>query len=330
MSIPTVYAVPPNAGAFPVYRNIWNRSPQSVALQGYHIQSTSQYGYLLQEPTSGLHKYLQHFFPCYYNLRDSPHDKRATFFIDRDGLIFMYRSFCVAELMASTPDRSITSAQAPRLTKWHLDYMERMNKFMELPIVKAIIGIVSNIVTTIFPRMATHFLADVEWHRKRYGIKPMFGLFWNLCLNAWFPGQHRIHCRPHADKANQIGVCVLLIYMLKTALQFDHHKYTWLVIWEAGVVVELPPWVILIYPSVFSIISTWMSAVEIEFVTMDSYAHPTPENSHPIVNSDNEETGFDTLKKARAAGLSGISDFGASVQEAFSCSEYFHKISPLF
>ncbi|KAJ7771907.1 hypothetical protein B0H14DRAFT_3509038 [Mycena olivaceomarginata] len=52
MSIPTVYAVPPNAGAFPVYRNIWNRSPQSVALQGYHIQSTSQYGYLLQEPMS--------------------------------------------------------------------------------------------------------------------------------------------------------------------------------------------------------------------------------------------------------------------------------------
>jgi hypothetical protein len=82
-------------------------------------------------------------------------------------------------------------------------------------------------------------------------------------------------------------------------------------------------------------------------VTTDGYVRPTPENSRPIVNGDNEgrssfvffnqstmrtgpETGRDTLKAARAAGHSGISDFGASAQEAFSCPEYFHKISPLF
>ncbi|KAJ7863642.1 hypothetical protein B0H14DRAFT_3443998 [Mycena olivaceomarginata] len=54
MLIPTVYAVPPNARAFPVYWNVWSISSQSVALQGYRIRSTSQYGYLLQEPTSKL------------------------------------------------------------------------------------------------------------------------------------------------------------------------------------------------------------------------------------------------------------------------------------
>ncbi|KAJ7763276.1 hypothetical protein B0H14DRAFT_2633772 [Mycena olivaceomarginata] len=115
----------------------------------------------------------------------------------------------------------------------------------------------------------------------------------------------------------------------ESRLQFDHHNYTWLVIWEVGVAVELPPWVILIYPSALFYYFN-LDISQIEFVTIDDYVHPTPENSHPIVSGDNEETGFDTLKKARAAGLSGISDFGASAQEAFSRSEYFHNISPLF
>ena len=30
---------------------------------------------------------------------------------------------------------------------------------------------------------------------------------------------------------------------------FNHTKRSWLVIWEAGVVIELPPWVLLLYPS---------------------------------------------------------------------------------
>jgi hypothetical protein len=31
--------------------------------------------------------------------------------------------------------------------------------------------------------------------------------------------------------------------------KFNHTQRTWLVIWEAGVIVELPPWVLAIYPS---------------------------------------------------------------------------------
>ena len=30
---------------------------------------------------------------------------------------------------------------------------------------------------------------------------------------------------------------------------FNHTMRSWLVIWEAGVVIELPPWVLLLYPS---------------------------------------------------------------------------------
>jgi hypothetical protein len=80
---------------------------------------------------------------------------------------------------------------------------------------------VTDIVAQVFPGVAARFLADAAWHKERYGISPMFGLFWNLCLNAWFPGQGRIHCRPHADKKNQIGVYVLLIYELKTGREFS-------------------------------------------------------------------------------------------------------------
>lgn len=31
--------------------------------------------------------------------------------------------------------------------------------------------------------------------------------------------------------------------------KFNHTQRSWLVIWEAGVIVELPPWVIAAYPS---------------------------------------------------------------------------------
>ncbi|KAJ7934412.1 hypothetical protein B0H13DRAFT_1951310, partial [Mycena leptocephala] len=287
-------------------------------------QIDSLYG---DEPDArGLHKYLKKFYPCYYGLRDSPSQERATFFVDRDGLIFMYRSFRIAELMHRADEiqrahdilvgsdqtdptwqkhylgglrgdhiaiifgHHRQSAQAPRLTKWHLDHMDRVNAFMELPVVKTMIGLVSDIVATVFPGVAARFLADADWHWRRHGIKPMFGLFWCLCLNACFPGQRRIHCRPHADKKNRIGVCVLLIYALKTARQFDHRKYTWLVIWEAGVAVELPPWVILIYPSALFYHFN-LDVSQIQFVTTDGYVCPTPENSRPIVNGDNEGRG---------------------------------------
>jgi hypothetical protein len=37
--------------------------------------------------------------------------------------------------------------------------------------------------------------------------------------------------------------------MLEVGKPFDHKRKTWLVLWEAGVIIELPPWVLAIYPS---------------------------------------------------------------------------------
>ncbi|KAJ7673576.1 hypothetical protein B0H17DRAFT_1140796 [Mycena rosella] len=67
-------------------------------------------------------------------------------------------------------------------------------------IVKRIIIWISDVVEIVLPGIAHQFKQDAKWHEERYGIKSLFGLFWNLCLNAWFHDQRSIHCGPHADK----------------------------------------------------------------------------------------------------------------------------------
>jgi hypothetical protein len=67
----------------------------------------------------------------------------------------------------------------------------------------------------MFPGIAKRFDASVRWHsRHNPGVEPLFGVFWNLCINAWFPGGRRIHTTPHSDSKNPVAVCVLLVYVL--------------------------------------------------------------------------------------------------------------------
>lgn len=124
---------------------------------------------------------------------------------------------------------------------------------------------VSSVVCIAFPGVKDRFEKSKAWHKKEYDIDPMFGVFWNFCLNGLFFDQPRVHCRPHADSKNPISVCALMTYILKgckcfytftmtqglyTLLdKFNHTVRTWLVIWEAGVIVHLPPWVLFVYPS---------------------------------------------------------------------------------
>lgn len=47
------------------------------------------------------------------------------------------------------------------------------------------------------------------------GIEPLYGLFFNFCLNAARPSCHinRVHCSPHINWKNlAIGVCVIFVY----------------------------------------------------------------------------------------------------------------------
>lgn len=86
-----------------------------------------------------------------------------------------------------------------------------------------------------------------------------------MCANIAFPGQKRVQCRPHTDHKNIVGVCAVVVYqnpgdfhffyrwLTKTnsliGANFNHSQRSWLVLWEAGIVIELPPWVVAIFPS---------------------------------------------------------------------------------
>ncbi|KAF9016483.1 hypothetical protein BDZ89DRAFT_1141424 [Hymenopellis radicata] len=57
-------------------------------------------------------------------------------------------------------------------------------------------------------------------------------MYWNWCLNS-------------VDTKNlALGICIVFVYGW-----FNHREMVWLVIWEAGICVELPPGVFLLYPS---------------------------------------------------------------------------------
>lgn len=75
-------------------------------------------------------------------------------------------------------------------------------------------GWVCEVVRLLFPGVAQRFSECGEWHAKKYGVRPLFGLFFCLCINASFLGQPRIHCLPHIDSKNVVGVCVLVIYLI--------------------------------------------------------------------------------------------------------------------
>ena len=72
---------------------------------------------------------------------------------------------------------------------------------------------VERVVREVFPGVARRFDESAKWFREQ-GIEPLFGVYWNLCINATFPKQPRIHCDPHVDRKNIVGICALLVYVL--------------------------------------------------------------------------------------------------------------------
>ncbi|KAF8200141.1 hypothetical protein BJ912DRAFT_836551, partial [Pholiota molesta] len=223
-------------------------------------------------------------------------------------------------------------AKKPSLTRWHRDNFEISEEFIRNPIIQNITKRVSSVVRLIFPGVAERFLKSARWHQEKYGVAPLFDLFWNFCINGLFPDQKRVHCQPHADSKNIVGVCVLVIYQLP-GKKFNHTKRSWLVLWEAGVAIQLPPWTMVAYPS--SLLYHFnIDITDFKFVTTDGDERPLPGNSTPIEDGDDEgrgslvyfnqasmyrssETDNETVAEAIAKGHSGKVDYSASVQEAF-------------
>jgi len=86
-------------------------------------------------------------------------------------------------------------------------------------------GWVCKSVKLFYPGVAARFAECGDWHEKEYGFRPLFGLFFCLCINAMFHGQARIHCHPHVDFKNVVGVCALVIYLIPGK---------WMAKWQVG------------------------------------------------------------------------------------------------
>ncbi|KAG6374571.1 hypothetical protein JVT61DRAFT_3924 [Boletus reticuloceps] len=99
-----------------------------------------------------------------------------------------------------------------------------------------------------FPECAARFKHAVQFW-KGYGVNAAFSLFFNFCPNIPLPGG-RVHTLPHADRKNIVGgLCALMAYHRLGKETFRSETRGWLVIWELGIVVELPVGVLLLYLS---------------------------------------------------------------------------------
>ncbi|KAJ7694364.1 hypothetical protein B0H17DRAFT_1132005 [Mycena rosella] len=207
-----------------------------------------------------LHPYISKFYLVYYEIKEDISLERSTFFVDRNGQIFMFRSFRAQWLMDHAEEVEVThdilrqSSKWPHLTSWHLKHQARVDAFMAQQIFKRIINWISDVVEIVFPGIAHQFKQDAKWHEERYGINPLFGLFWNLCFNAWFHNQRSIHCGPHADKKNQVGICLLLIYILKCGTNVACHLGGWSRCAPESNDAPEPPDVNALLPTVFNLL----------------------------------------------------------------------------
>ncbi|KAJ7650505.1 hypothetical protein FB45DRAFT_715501, partial [Roridomyces roridus] len=273
----------------------------------------------LYDDPQALNEALSHLHPVPYEKRQNWKEEKSMRSLDRDGHVIMFRSrravflrdnmkplelACHLLLEGDLEKESVQNrfknqvrgphmalvighhrqyVREPMLTEWHRAHSDRVAAFLSQDIIKRIIQWITQMVELVFPGIAKRFREDVEKIKQRYpGVEPLFGLFWNFCLNAQFPGQRRIHCLPHADWKNQIGVCALLVYLISGGEHFDDDRKTWLVVWEIALAIQLPAWVLHLYPSALFYHFN-VDVDDVKFVTTaGEVVHPTQANSTPL------------------------------------------------
>ncbi len=76
--------------------------------------------------------------------------------------------------------------------------------------------VAASIVKYEFPGIFERYTECSKYMKSHFGIGPMFGCFFNFCINMSRPGVPRVMCEPHVDKSNlAVGVCLLLIYGMR-------------------------------------------------------------------------------------------------------------------
>ncbi|KAJ3846237.1 hypothetical protein EV368DRAFT_89341 [Lentinula lateritia] len=169
----------------------------------------------------------------------------------------------------------------PAATKFQQQNHDALTKlFMQGSVLQRLTAYGCEILKAHFPAIVKRYQDSINCMKKEYGIDAMFGLFFNFCLNAPREGVRRVFCKPHVDWKNvAFGVW-----------HFNHHEKCWLVIWEAGIAIEILPGVFVFYPSsLFLHFNIDLS--DLPVVTTQTSERPTKENSAPLYfcNCDTHE-----------------------------------------
>ncbi|KAG1893200.1 uncharacterized protein F5891DRAFT_1196730 [Suillus fuscotomentosus] len=183
-------------------------------------------------------------------------------------------------------------------------------------------AIMNRVFRAEFPLLAKRY-ADCS---QALGISPLYGHFFSFCLNSARAGVERVHCSPHVDWKNiAIGVCVVFVYG-----KFNSKERSWLVIWEAGLILEMPAGVFVMYPSSLFFHFN-VDVCDLKLVCTDGRP-PTPENSSLLDGGNGRgscvwfnqssmfqtaELGFATIAQAREAGVPCNSDSSSLISRGF-------------
>ncbi|KAI0075584.1 hypothetical protein K474DRAFT_1676236, partial [Panus rudis PR-1116 ss-1] len=154
---------------------------------------------------------------------------------------------------------------------------------------------INRLLELYFPEIALRMRQVNAIILRKYGFKAPFGYFWNFCINAPLAseGIHRVFCRPHIDAENgALLVCAVFVYYYgKVPAQGKEH--IWLVLWEAGLIIEIPPGVAILYPSAlflhFNIDIRDLDKIQLGFTSGGEL--PTKETLRPLSCENSEEGG---------------------------------------
>ncbi|KAI0744786.1 hypothetical protein C8Q76DRAFT_789270 [Earliella scabrosa] len=198
----------------------------------------------------------------------------------------------------------------PQLTQFHLAHEHDTNWLTEVGSpTDQLIKHATVVFETRFPSLAAR-VRRCEELLKEQGHKhatPPYGLWYNYCINGPQDEVEGVLTRPHVDGKNlALMMCVVFVWG-----KFRHAEKAWLVLWEAGLIIELRPGCLLFYPS--SLFTHFnVNIQDCTVVTTEDGADPTPENSTPI----HGVRGRGSVVLFNQATMFQLAELGSTVKQA--------------
>ncbi|RPD68508.1 hypothetical protein L226DRAFT_576322 [Lentinus tigrinus ALCF2SS1-7] len=211
-------------------------------------------------------------------------------------------------------DRQLS--ELPKLTLFHRQHLEQTRKLLEphtatsrLIAMGKCSKFASGVLRARFPFVAQRVdrckakLLEMgcEW------ATPLFECFYNFCINGLRGEVRGVSTEPHVDGKNlALMLCVVFVWG-----RFAHGEKAWLVLWEAKLIIEIPPGVLLFYPSSLFIHFN-VDLTDLQIVTTSDGSQPTPQNSHPLTGVE----GRGSIVLFNQASMFQLAELGCTIKEA--------------